>query len=307
MIKFNKFIKKVLYPHPAILLILVPLSVAMLVYTFVFQNNDVVAYSSYFLSAYTLTAVCVKMPYVIHKATVIKNTNPYIQIYLNNASLRIKVSLYSSLFMNTCYGIFQLGLGFFHKSLWFYSFAAYYIVLAVMRYFLLYDIKLTTVKQNMELEFKRYRFCGILLLIMNLSLMVIVFFMSWLNHSIQHHFITTIAMAAYTFWSFTKAIIQLIKYKKYKSPLFSASKIISLAAASVSLLTLENAMLTAFGDNASETFKHIMTASGGLAVCTLVLVMAIFMIIYANSHLKKLSNDIQDNSVTAEIDIENIK
>lgn len=296
-----------LYPHPAIILILVPLSIAMLVYTFVFQNNDVVAYASYFLSAYAFTVVCIKTPYVIRKATIVKNTNPYIQIYLNNASLRIKVSLYSSLFMNTCYGIFQLGLGFFHKSLWFYSFAAYYIVLAVMRYFLLYDIKLTTVKQNIELEFKRYRFCGILLLIMNLSLMVIVFFMTWLKHSIQHHFITTIAMAAYTFWSFSKAIIQLIKYKKYKSPLFSASKIISLAAASVSLLTLENAMLTAFDNNTTETFKRIMITSSGLAVCTLVLVMAIFMIVYANLHLKKLNSTTQEDTINAEIDIENIK
>lgn len=302
MKKINK-LKKLLYPHPAIILILVPLSIAMLVYTFIFQNEDIVAYISYFLSAYALTVVCLKIPYIIRKANVIKNTNPYIQIYLNNVNLRIKISLYFSLFMNTCYGIFQLGLGFFHKSLWFYSFAAYYIMLAIMRYFLLHDIKLTTAEQNAELEFKRYRFCGILLLIMNLSLMVIVFFMPWL----QHHFITTIAMAAYTFWSFSKAIVQLIKYKKYNSPLFSATKIISLAAASVSLLTLENAMLTAFGSNTSEFFKHIMTTASGLAVCTLILVIATFMIIYANIHLKKLNENSEFDSHNPEFDIDNIE
>lgn len=307
MIKFNKLIKNLLYPHPAIILILVPLSIAMLVYTFVFQNNDAVAYVSYLLSAYSLTIVCFKIPYIVRKATEIKNTNPYIQMYLNDVSLRIKVSLYSSLFMNTCYGIFQLGLGFFHKSLWFYSFAAYYIMLAIMRYFLLHDIKLTTEKQNMELEFKRYRFCGILLMIMNLSLMVIVFFISWLQHSIQHHFITTIAMAAHTFWSFSKAIVQLIKYKKYKSPLFSATKIISLTAASVSLLTLESAMLTAFGSNTTEIFRHIVIMTSGLAVCTSVLVTAVFMIIYANRQLTKLNDTFQSDSVNIEFDIEDIE
>lgn len=308
MIKFNKFIKNLLYPHPAIVLILVPFSIAMLVYTFVFQNEGFVAYTSYFLSAYALTVVCLKTPNVIRKANIIKATNPYIQIYLNNTNLRIKFSLYSSLFMNTCYGIFQLGLGFFHKSLWFYSFATYYIMLAIMRYFLLHDIKLTTIKQNMELEFKRYRFCGILLLVLNLSLMVIVFFIAWLQHGIQHHFITTIAMAAYTFWSFSKAIVQLVRYKKYKSPLYSATKIISLAAASVSLLTLESAMLTAFGNNTTELFKRIMTASSGLSVCTFVLVIAVFMIIYANANLKKLNhNDLQTDSAESENSIENIK
>lgn len=307
MIKFNKLVKKLLYPHIAIILILVPVSVAMLIYTFVFQNKDAVAYISYFLSAYALTVVCLKTPLLISKAKKLKDTNPYIQMYLNNTSLRVKISLYSSLLMNTCYGIFQLGLGFLHRSMWFYSFALYYIMLAIMRYFLLHDIKLTSAEQNLTMEFKRYRFCGILLIAMNISLMIIVFFISWLQRSVQHHFITTIAMAAYTFWSFTKAIIQLAKYKKYNSPLFSATKIISLAAASVSLLTLESAMLNAFGENNSDSFRLIMTTLSGVAVCMFILIMALFMIIHANKNLKKIRLESTDNGNKEITDTENIE
>ncbi len=307
MTRLNRFIKKLLYPHIAIILILVPVSIAMLIYTFVFQNKDVIAYASYLLSAYALTVVCLKTPLLIRKAKKLKDTNPYIQIYLSNAGLRVKISLYSSLFMNTCYGIFQLGLGFMHRSLWFYSFAIYYILLAVMRYFLLRDIRSSSKEHDVAMEFKRYRFCGILLMLMNISLMVIVFFISWLQRSIQHHFITTIAMAAYTFWSFTKAIVQLAKYKKYNSPLFSATKIISLAAASVSLLTLESAMLNAFGENNSASFRLIMTTLSGVAVCTFILVMALFMIIYANKNLKRMRCEPAETDDDNNTNIDNIK
>jgi hypothetical protein len=51
--------------------------------------------------------------------------------------------------------------------------------------------------------------------------------------------ITTIAMAAFTFSTFIIAIINLVRYKKYKSPVYSAIKIVSFIAGCVSMLTLE--------------------------------------------------------------------
>ena len=68
------------------------------------------------------------------------------------------------------------------------------------------------------------------------------------NRTFHHHEITTIALAAYTFTSLTFAIINTVKYRKYHSPVYSASKAISLASACVSLLTLESTMLTTFGN-----------------------------------------------------------
>ena len=46
-------------------------------------------------------------------------------------------------------------------------------------------------------------------------------------------------MAAYTFLTFAFAIINLVKYKKYKSPVYMSAKLISLIAGAVSMLTLE--------------------------------------------------------------------
>ena len=103
--------------------------------------------------------------------------------------------------------------------------------------------------------------------------------------------ITAIAMAAYTFTAFTVAIVNVVKYKKYNSPVFSASKAISLAAALVSMLTLESTMLTAFGNETMDaaTQKIMLGVTGGV-VLICIIIMAIHMITRASRQLKELED-----------------
>ena len=86
-----------------------------------------------------------------------------------------------------------------------------------------------------------------------------------------------------------------IKFRKYKSPVMSAAKAIKLAAALVSMLSLETAMLTQFGsDENPETFRQIMTGTTGGAVCIIVLAMAVFMIVRSTRQLRELSAETQE-------------
>lgn len=110
---------------------------------------------------------------------------------------------------------------------------------------------------------------------MNLALSVIVGYIVWQGRSFRHRKITTIAMAAYTFTALTLAIVNTVKYRKYQSPVLSASKAISLAAASVSMLTLEAGMITVFGGDGDFQFRTYMTGATGAAVCLFVLGLAI--------------------------------
>ena len=144
-------------------------------------------------------------------------------------------------------------------------------------------------------ELTKYRTCGIVFLLMNLALALIVFFMVYWNRTFEHHMITAIAMAAYTFTAFTVAIVNVIKYKKYNSPVFSASKAISLAAALVSMLTLESTMLTTFSDEtmtAAEQ-KWMLGATGG-AISVLIIATAIYMIIVGTKKLKLLESEVEN-------------
>lgn len=101
--------------------------------------------------------------------------------------------------------------------------------------------------------------------------------------------ITTIALAAYTFFTFTFAIINLVRYKKYKSPVYSSAKTISLIAGAVSMLTLETTMLTTFGADTSPLFNQIMLSLTGVAVIGFAITMAIIMIVKGRKQLREIA------------------
>ena len=286
----KKLCKALLFPHIAIMIVLLPISVAFLTYSMIELSTDsVIAIISYVLSAYTLMVWCLRIPYLIKILKSFKNENKYARRWLDDERLRINVSLYSALIWNTAYGIFQLWLGFYHQTFWFYSLAGYYISLAIMRFFLVRHTRRFKAGERMREELKKYRTCGIVFLIMNLALALMIFFMVYWNRTFTHHEITTIAMAAYTFTAFTFAIINIVKYRKYNSPVYSASKAISFASACVSMLTLESTMLTTWGDGESAEFRQMMLALTGIAVSLFIIAMAVSMIVRGNKELKKLN------------------
>ena len=293
---WKKLGKALLFPHTAIMIILVPIATVLLVGSMVFIGTESpIAILSYVLAAYTLTVWCFKIPYLIKFFKNFKNENQYARKWQDDARLRINVSLYGSLAWNTLYGIFQLWLGFFHHTFWFCSIGIYYICLAVMRLFLVNHTRKYAPGEKMRTELVKYRACGWIFLLMNLALSLIVFFMLYWNRTFTHHMITAITMAAYTFTAFTTAIINVVKYKKYNSPVYSASKAISLAAACVSMLTLTSTLLTTFGDETMSVMEQkIMLGSIGIAVSAMVVILAVFMIVMGTKKLHALKKEVEN-------------
>ena len=123
---------------------------------------------------------------------------------------------------------------------------------------------------------------------MNLAVSVIIFFIIYFGRTFYHHQITTITLAAYTFVTFTFAIINFIKYRKYNSPVYLAVKSISLAAACVSMVTLTTTMLTTFGDESMLEFKNIILSFVGGAVAAFIITMSVLIIIKTNKQLKNI-------------------
>ena len=293
---WKKLGKALLFPHIAVMILLVPIATVLLIGSMVFVGTEsVIAYISYVLAAYTLTVWCFKIPYLIKFFKTFKDENKYARRWQDDTRLRVNVSLYGSLAWNALYGIFQLWLGFYHHTFWFYSLGAYYICLGVMRFFLVRHTRKFAPGEKMQTELVKYRACGIVFLLMNLALALIIFFMVYWNRTFEHHMITAIAMAAYTFTALTTAIINVIKYRKYNSPVFSASKAISLAAALVSMLTLESTMLTTFGDGTMTAIerKWMLGATGG-AISALIVATAIYMIVIGTKKLKQLKSEVEN-------------
>lgn len=287
---WKKIGKALLFPPMALMIILIPIATVFLVYSMVFLGTEsVVAVLSYVLSAYTLTVWCFRIPHLIRNYQVFKAENRYVKLWQSDAGLRVNISLYGTLIFNTAYALLQLGMGFWHHSFWFFSLAGYYLCLAVMRFFLLRHTGKYKPGENMAKELGKYRACGIALLVMNLTLALMIFFMVYWNRTFHHHEITTIALAAYTFTSLTFAIINTVKYRKYHSPVYSASKAISLAASCVSVLTLESTMLTTFGNKTmSLTGRRILLGTSGGVISALVIAMAVYMIVTGTTQKRKL-------------------
>lgn len=289
---WKKIGQYLLYPHLAVIICLLPISIIFLVYSLInLSSISILAILSYLLAFYLLVVICFRIPNIIKFFKKFKQKNKFIQKWLSDVHLRINVLLYISLIWCAGFAIFQLSLGIYYKSFWFYSMFGYYFILCVMRFYLFNHTRKYRAKEQIKIEYKKYILCGWLLLFINLALTVIVFFIVYFDRTFNHSEIITITLAVYTFLSFTFAIINLVKYKKHKSPVYSASKIISLITACVSMITLETTMLTTFDSGNSPIFRRVIICFTGFAVITFAITMATIMIVRGNKQIKTLNNN----------------
>ncbi len=287
---WKDIIKKVLFIPGWIMLILTIICTVALTTVFVKGwEESPFAYVVYVLSAYILTVVCFFLVETLpghYKALKQKfYEHPYGYKYMTDIDYKVRVSLYLALGINLLYSGFKLISGIIYSSFWWGAIAVYYILLSVIRFLLLKYMRNTKSRQDIISEYRRYRLCGFLMVLINLSLSGIVFQMVWQNKAYIYPEVIIIASATYTFYTVSVSVIDIVKYRKYESPVISASKAIRFAAALVSLLSLETSMLARYGSD--EVFRRVMTASTGTAVCIIVLGMSLYMIVHSNREIRK--------------------
>lgn len=207
--------------------------------------------------------------------------------FLKDVRFRVRISLYQGFLINLLYIMMKMVSGICYRSVWFISIAIYYVLLAVMRFMLLRRGKKQASRSSMEVELRRYRLCGITLLLMNQALAAIVLLMVKQNKGYEYPGHLIYMVAVYAFYAIIIAVINLIKFRKHGSPVLSAAKAINLVAAMVSILSLETAMVSQFGEG-DNAFRQVMTGATGGGVCVIVLGMAIFMIWKSTRQIKKL-------------------
>ncbi len=209
--------------------------------------------------------------------------------------LRTEISLYPSITMNFLMALIQLASGITYNSLWFYSLAGYYFFLVLIRFLVLNCEVSTKEARDVIVEFRRYKLCGILLIPMNVLLAVIVFLIVIDDQGFSYDSaIYTIGAGLMTFIFTGAAITNVIRYRKYNSPVLSAAKAISLIAAFVSMLSLETSLFAAFGEAESETVRRIVTSISGSAVLLTTLSMSVYMIKHADYSIAALEEETYD-------------
>lgn len=287
MDRVKRWIKRICFlpPLPTVLLSLP--AFGLVAYALVTGEKGPVACISYALSAYALVISLTGSWRVAAALQRAVKAHPLGGRLVGDPGFRAEISLHQGFIVNLAYIGVKLVCGIWYRSPWFISLAVYYALLALMRLLLLFR------RKGLDYlgELRRYRLCGMVLLLMNLALAGIVDFMVHQNRGYEYPGTLIYAMAAYSFYAAILAVVNVVKFRKHGSPVFSAAKAINLAAAMVSILSLETAMLSRFGGENTPLFRMRMTGATGAAVCVLVLGMAVYMIARSTRRIKQLTQN----------------
>lgn len=292
----KKMFRKVFFLPPVPTLLISAVSYGLVIYALAGEEVEpALAYVSYLLSAYALIITITGISGVVRlvrrgitEHPLVRKIQgiPLVDRYLREDTFRAEAALYQGFLINLFYVGTKLFSGIVFKSVWFITVAVYYILLAVMRASLLHYMR--KAGGDKVSEWHRYRLCGIILLFMNFALSGMVVLVVHQNSGFEYPGVLIYIMAMYTFYAAITAVLNVIKFRRYGSPVLSAAKVINLTAAMVSMLSLETAMLTQFGAADDPVFRQVMTASTGAGISVIVLGMAVFMILRSTKQLKQI-------------------
>ena len=241
------------------------------------------SYILYGLSAYGLTALCIKLPSAVRMEKDWLKNHPKVERLLKNKELHFKLKLYFEQFVNFAYGIFKIISGVVVGSAWIGTDGIYNFVQALIQ---LFQIIRRNNPGTIEKQWKSYRLCGVLILLMHLTLIGIVFQMVNWNRVEESGEIMIIATAAFAFYKFISSFVDLAKDRKHTHPVDSSVRMLELSQAIFAIFSLQAGLLHTFGTGAS--WEHWLNLAVGCMVCLLTVAMGIYMIRRANREIKKL-------------------
>ena len=276
---------KVLFGLPLTWLAILSIGCTMgLIWVFVNDRMEwVPAYFLYAFSAYTLTAVGVKFPAMLRAGKGWFSRHPKLTEFLNNRELRFRLGLYFEQFINFAYGSFKIAAGVLWGSAWIGCDGIYNMTQSLIQ---LFQILRRKYAKTLVQQWKSYRFCGVLILLMHLTLIGIVFQMVNWNRAVEQGEIMVITTAFFAFYKIINAFISIAKDRKHIRPVDSSIRMLSLAQAFFAIFSLQASMFHTFGTG--ESWEHLMNILTGCAVCLLIVSIGIYMIRRGNREIRQL-------------------
>ncbi len=265
-----------------------------------FSETNPLSYAAYILSAYAFTVLIIAFPkiktiisYRIKNNPIVDriNSHPIGNLLLNDLVFKGSVSLYQGLLVNLFYAGFKFVTSLIYGSVWLGAIAVYYVMLCILRLHLIVSSRKTARLDNgrkkLTHEFRSYRSTGFLMFLLNAAMGGMVVQMIWKNEGYEYPGYVIYFSAMYTFYAFISAIMNLVKFRRAGSPILSASKAISFAGALMSVLALQTAMISRFGEG-DERFRMEMNSITGSFVLGITLFMAVYLIVRGQRVLHKL-------------------
>ena len=288
---WRAFLKKLLFPPVWLMVLLAVVSGAALTVIFLRGLSETpIAYGVYVTAFYTVCVISVFFGMVLPKQYKSLRrriyANPVGERYMTDPAFKTHVSLYVSLAVNLLYvGVNALS-WVMYRSMWFVVLGAYYTILALMRFLLLRYVRVNRIGHNRLGELSRSRLCSCILMLLNLVLTGAVLMILYEDKGYEYNGMLIYVMAMYSFYVTVHGIVDLVKYRRYQSPVMSTANIITLSAALVSMLNLETAMFSQFGADMSAENKWLMITLTGAGVSAVVIAMSVYMIVKTSKEIK---------------------
>lgn len=247
------------------------------------MEASIFAYCLYPVSAYAVTALCVKLPSGIRGIRAWLARHPKLAAILQDHELKFTLELYFEQFINFAYGVFKIVSGVILGSAWIGAEGIYNFFQALIQ---LFQILRRKKGGDLLQQWRSYRFCGVLILLMHLTLTGIVFQMVNWGRVEEHGEIMIIATAAFAFYKITISFIDIAKDRKHTHPVDSSVRMLELSQAIFSMFSLQAGLLHTFGTG--ESWEGMLNLATGSVVCLLVAAMGVYMIRRGSREMKQL-------------------
>lgn len=242
--------------------------------------DNIFSYIVYALAAmtlaYTVYTLVRFMPKIKASVKAIIEKNSLTRKYVRDFGFRSFISTVISFSVSIFFSIFTGVLGIMASSVWYGSLSLYYILLTS-----LYGCVIINRKRE-ENQYKIYRLCGILLMILNSALSVAIAQMIFKGEGFEYGELMIYVYATYAFYKITVAIVRLSKLGRKCEPIAHATALINLTGGMVSVLALQTALLSTFGDGVNSSLFNTLTGS---LVSVSAICISIFMIIKGTKNI----------------------
>lgn len=173
-------------------------------------------------------------------------------------------------FLLTCiFFIYNLLLGFLYGSIWNVSISVYYFMIVFIRALILFSERKWHKNPPIEIRKKRnflFKVICYTLILLDMGLIVPISLMVLSIRTVNFGIIPTITVATYTTYKIIIAIFNYKKTQKKSNLSLHSLKIVNLMDALVSVLTLQNTMVSTFSNAKSMMTLTAYTSAGLLVI-----------------------------------------
>lgn len=186
----------------------------------------------------------------------------------SDTDFRAAVLSSGMLLITLAFAVYNGILGILYSSLWHGSICVYYLLLTLIRVFILLSEKRIVKRGDQKERHRRNVFVisSAILLLINLSMVIPTAFMVKFEKPVNLALIPALAMAVYTTIKVIMAVHQLKHRTESDNPLIRELWTINVVDAALSVISLQNTLIMVAGDPGDEGLFLLSAIAGGIII-----------------------------------------